>query len=153
MFVESYDRFDDVGDYDAESGNLVEFSRSHADGRDTVVGPVRGHFARVDGVLAVLYRDRGVLWLRLGEHVREFDSGRSEVRWERSGKRARMRVVDEGEQVTSVEYVPGPWKATVAGDDPTPFVEREDWDFGLFVYNVLTDDGRRHRIYTVDSAP
>ena len=32
--------------------------------------------------------------------------------------------------------------------DPTPFVEEEDFDFCLFVYNVANDPGRKARIYT-----
>ena len=32
--------------------------------------------------------------------------------------------------------------------DPTPFVEEEDFDFGVFVYNVIKDTGRTDRIYT-----
>lgn len=31
--------------------------------------------------------------------------------------------------------------------DPTPFVEDEDFDFFLFVHNVLTQTGRRQRVY------
>jgi hypothetical protein len=32
-------------------------------------------------------------------------------------------------------------------NDPTPFVEEEDFDFLLFVNNVLKDKARRERIY------
>lgn len=32
--------------------------------------------------------------------------------------------------------------------DPTPFVDEEDFDFCLFVYNVANDPGRKARIYT-----
>ena len=31
--------------------------------------------------------------------------------------------------------------------DPTPFVEEEDFDFCLFLLNVLSDPGRKERIY------
>lgn len=31
--------------------------------------------------------------------------------------------------------------------DPTPFVEEEHFDFGLFVRNVVSDRTRRERIY------
>jgi hypothetical protein len=33
-------------------------------------------------------------------------------------------------------------------DDPTPFAEPEDFDFGLVVANVANDEGRRSRIYS-----
>jgi hypothetical protein len=31
--------------------------------------------------------------------------------------------------------------------DPTPFIDEEDFDFLLFVHNVLAQDERRHRVY------
>ena len=39
------------------------------------------------------------------------------------------------------------YKPSVVGpsleSDPTPFVEREQFDFGLFIHNVLNDPKRR----------
>jgi hypothetical protein len=35
--------------------------------------------------------------------------------------------------------------------DPTPFIEEEDFDFCLFVYNVANNPGRKARIYTKTS--
>lgn len=33
-------------------------------------------------------------------------------------------------------------------DDPTPFVEAEDFDLRILIHNVLTENGRRFRIFT-----
>jgi hypothetical protein len=39
------------------------------------------------------------------------------------------------------------WWAGKQDADPTPFVSAEDFDFGLFIANVIGDPGRRDRIY------
>ncbi len=31
-------------------------------------------------------------------------------------------------------------------DDPTPFVDEEDFDFGLFLSNVAKDESRQRRL-------
>lgn len=152
MFVESHDRFDDVGDLDPESGHLVEFSRSARSSSDLPAGPVCGHYARLDDDLAVFYRAGESLWLRAGEHVRELETGRSSVRWEGLGERSRLTLRDEDNYVVSVGYRVGPTRGPSLVDDPTLFSAIENWDFGLFVRNVLMDDGRRGRIYSGDPA-
>jgi hypothetical protein len=37
-------------------------------------------------------------------------------------------------------------------DDPTPFAEAEDFDFGLFIANVANDAERRSAIYRESSS-
>ncbi len=35
-------------------------------------------------------------------------------------------------------------------DDPTPFVDAEDFDLRILIHNVLTEKGRRDRIFNTD---
>jgi hypothetical protein len=53
-----------------------------------------------------------------------------------------LNVEVEGE-LLSFRYPSGP---SLAGD-PTPFVEPEHFDFGLFVANVANDPARLERMY------
>lgn len=141
MYIESFDRFDAVATFDPSTGRLVESSRAaFREGH----GPPSGHYARLAGTLAVLYRDGGVLHLRLGDYDGAIESRRARVRWSHDHGVSSLTVIEHGATVAEVEYRPGP--LSVAGD-PTPFVESEDWDFGLFVRNVLADGGRSERIY------
>lgn len=146
MLVESHDRFDDVAHYEPESGRFVEFSRGAA-AEQQVAGPVGGHYSRLGGELAVFYRDAGVLWLRIGDRIRRLGDGGAAVRWENSDGRSRFSILDEGREVVAVEYS-SPVRGSDLVNDPTPFAEAEDWDFGLFVQRVLAEDARRRRIYT-----
>jgi hypothetical protein len=148
MLVQSHDRFDDLGAFDPLSGDLDEFKRSRIADDARLKESLRGHFAVLGDTVAVLYRDDDALWLRLGDRARDLSSGRSSAKWERIGRRARLSLLDGAEEVASVEYVPGPTGGPSLADDVTPFASCEDWDFGLFVRNVVSDEGRFRRIYT-----
>ncbi|WP_405062213.1 hypothetical protein OG474_11380 [Kribbella sp. NBC_01505] len=69
------------------------------------------------------------------------------VHWERQGTRSRLSLHDSGGLVSRVEYTNAFIEGLDPEDDPTPFAEPEHWDFGLFLKNVLEDEGRRHRLY------
>jgi hypothetical protein len=152
MLVESQDRFEDVGDFDPRSGRLVELKRNEPAARRLLTESLRGHYARLSDKLAVLYRDDGDLWLRLGEHAVPLRAQPPSVRYERTDRQhARLALLADGAEVAAVEYRPGPTIGPPLDEDPTPFIDAEDWDFGLFVHNVMTDDGRRQRIYSAES--
>ncbi len=143
MRVDSHDHFDDVATFDPATGRLEEFHR--ADRGALPPGPLHGHYSRLSGILAVFYRNDGFLWLRVGREARNLDREGCEVRWQNVDGSSSLQLFDRRGLVTSVEYRPGTWDGST---DPTPFAESEDWDFGLFVTNVLADDARRARMYT-----
>lgn len=150
MHVESHDRFDDVAEFDPETGALVEYSR--ATRPNPAPEAVQGHYARLFGTVTVLYRLGSSLWLRIGDEARDLDLASTEVRWDHAHGRSTLTLLEHGEPLAQVQYQPGPSGAGL-DNDPTAFVEAEDWDFGLFVRNVLDDDSRRARIYGGRPAP
>jgi hypothetical protein len=146
MLVESHDRFMMIGEFDPESGALREVTRDDAP-PELLAQPVRGHYASLDGTRAVLYRSGGKLWLQLDGKARPLAPGGRNVHWSRRGDSSQLILLDNGDVIAAAEYHPrlvGP----PLRDDPTPFVEDEDWDFGLFVQNVLMNLDRARRIYT-----
>jgi hypothetical protein len=147
MIVESHDRFSDVGDFDPESGDLLEFSRFEAAPADFP----EGHYAWLGGTLAVLYRVGGALWLRIGDEARVVDPDGASVVWDRAERLSRLRLIDQSNEVAAVEYVSHTDEVVSVQEDPTAFAEAEDWDFGLFVRNVLRDKDRRRRIYALNA--
>jgi hypothetical protein len=151
VLVESHDRFDVVGEFDHDTGQLEEFSRSASADRLQARRPVQGHFAFLGATLAVLYRYDGVLWLRLGAHRRMVGDAAAPVVWERIGAEARLSMPDEDGRQIEARYFPGPHRGPSLAEDPTAFASSEDWDFGLLVSNVVTDDSRRRLIYATDT--
>ncbi len=142
MLVQSHNTFWLVADFDERTGELKEFRRSSAD--DPPFSASRGAFMSTPDGNVVFYRHHDSLWLRIGEVVRALDDAGHEVRWRRASEKSTLELLDRGVTAASVQYAPGPGGED---DDPTSFAEREDWDFGLFVKNVLEDQGRRARIF------
>lgn len=142
MFVQSYNSFWVVADFDERTGELKEFRRSSSD--DPPHSAARGAFMSTPDGSVVFYRHHDFLWLRIGEVVRAFDDARREARWRSASEKSTLELLDRGVTVASVQYAPSPGGED---DDPTSFAEREDWDFGLFVKNVLENEGRSRRIF------
>lgn len=144
MYILSHDRFADVAHFDPTTGALEEFRRGSEPGSEARMP--EGHYARLEGMLvAVFYRFDSHLWLRIGDQFRDLDAGDAGIRLEHlDGGRSRLTLLDHEEPCAAAEYEPVPFGGP---DDPTPLAEPEHGDFGLFVKNVLDDEGRRARIY------
>lgn len=145
MLVHSHDRFAGVGDFDPTSGTLVEFERDQAPS-DLLEAPLGGHSADLNGVRAIIFRDGNTLRLNVGNQSWQLDD---EIRleWASSEGTSTFRVRRGGAVLCAVEYGDGPIPGLAIEDDPTPMVEREDFDFGLFVRNVLADPERMVGMY------
>lgn len=145
MLVESHDEFGLVGDFDSATGKLVLISRDSAGA--LLEQPLRGHFAELGEQVAILYRhDNGRIKFRLGDF--QIEPGESEsVQWNPMGSMAEIKLVSAGQILASAKYQRGPDSYPGIEDDPTPFAEAEDWDFGLFVRNILSDSVRSATIY------
>lgn len=145
MRIESHERYVDVADFDPCTGRLQETNRDAAANGQ----PISGHYARLAETLAVLYRHEGALWLRLGAVSQCLDEEGVAVRWSAHLGFSRLSV-SKGDHVRAeVEYAN---MLHESEGDPTPFAESEDWDFGLFVHNVLTSPERRRRIYSTNAS-
>jgi hypothetical protein len=144
MRVQSHDRFAGFGDFNPDTRQLRECDGAAAP-PGLLAQPLAGHYAWIGGVLAVLFREGGSLRFALGEGIHEV-KGSFAVEWRRRGPRAVLTISDGGE-LTSVEYQTALATYPLAETDPTPFVESEHFDFGLFVRNVVADADRAARIY------
>ncbi|MFF4386340.1 hypothetical protein ACFY0G_05990 [Streptomyces sp. NPDC001552] len=101
--------------------------------------PVRGEFGQLGDTLLVLYRADGALRLLVGDQDIEVTEG-LEARHE-FGEGSNTLTVG----ARRIDY-PRP-DHQLYEDDPTPFVELEHFDLGLFLANVLSDPPRCGRMY------
>ena len=139
MLLLSHDQFSMVAHFEPADGKLLEIERS--DAGDLIDQPVEGHYAYLEQLLAVLYRSASGLRLRLGDLDFRIENA-TRVAWSSDGVTSTLEIEFQGERF-SYRYSAGP---SLAGD-PTPFVESEHFDFGLFVANVANDPARRERMY------
>jgi hypothetical protein len=138
--VHSFDVFATVGRFNPGTGVLETFPREAGE-----PGP-EGHFAELDGRLVVLYRAAD--GLRVACDGRSWRADASTVRWsDRQGERT-FSLNEPGQPALELRYRP----AELDADDLTPLADAEDWDFGLFVAEVVGDADRAARIYRPEAA-
>jgi hypothetical protein len=107
--------------------------------------PLVGSFSVIAGRRTLFYRWNGQLRLRFGADA-PIDLNDKELRWECQNDQVRFTLCQTGKELINESYSLSPDIKSIAYD-PTPFVEAEDFDFFLFVRNVLSDPARANRIY------
>lgn len=141
MYVESHDLFSLVGWYDPSSGILEVRERESLESVDHVL---RGHFASLSEQTLVFYRDGEKLYVARGRE--RWVANSSTVKLVSLGVAMKFIVQESEKQIPlEVEYE----KPSDEYEWTTPFAEPEDWDFGLFVSNVVNDLDRAARIYRI----
>lgn len=104
---------------------------------DAEPAQAKGAYMTLGRQLAILYADGGTLVLRVGEEIARLDDAKVEL----SGEGLRTLTVErDGEAVLAHQY-PNPVNPPMEYD-PT-LAEEEDFDLGLFVANVVSEDKRR----------
>ncbi len=141
LLLQSSDHFTEMMKLDPVSGE------AHFVSRGDVAEPHRisGAYARVGEHLACLYRCGDRLFFSLdGKRTEVSEDAAAHLR--RRGE-ARVLTIRQGNlTLVEWEYRLPPVNPPLE-EDPTPFVDAEDFDFGLFVSNVLNDGARKDRIF------
>jgi hypothetical protein len=143
ILLQSQDKFDDLAVLEPDTGQLTWYSKEQTP--DLASHPIAGHIAYLNGHMLALYRDTGVLHFRIDDN--DFALTRQTRIELARGDVNILKVVRDDVMLLEWTYKP-PIIEPPLDMDPTPFVEEEDFDFGLFVYNVTKDAGRRNRIYS-----
>lgn len=145
IFLQSQDRFEDIMVMDWRTGEERFVKRSEVLGALESQG-VSGSFGRIGGHCLMLYRLGGVLCFGLDDQRVRIDDEMS-VSLSRVGDKNVFLIEKGGEVVVEFEYgVEDLYKRPIPGDT-TAHVGEEDFDFCLFVNNVLNDRQRREFIY------
>lgn len=146
MILQSQDRYDDFAVFDPESGAFVVYQKSAFP--LMVTRPIGGHYAQVDEGTIMLFRLQDQLHLRIEEL--DFVLGESMiVRIDKGDSHNILRLLEGSNTIFTWKYQ-RPRIFPPLEDDLTPFVEEEDFDFGLYIQNVTQDQGRRNRAYRSD---
>jgi hypothetical protein len=142
MFLQSMDNYDITADFDPSDGSLREMKKSQSS--NTAAGKISGSYARLNGNLITIYRN--------GENLHvSFDSNDVEIRdsvkiFLDRGDLNVISLVENGIPILSFSYK-SPLHDLPEDQFDVSFSEKEDFDFGLFLYNVISNPERRDRIY------
>jgi len=143
MILQSKDEFDEVMELDPITGRQQLLSRK----RHPEITGMRpsGGYSIVNGTIVCLYRVDSTLYFRLGEEEFKITDDATSVLVREDGYRL-FQLVQNGNLLVNFRYR-CPVNEIPLSTDPTPFMDEEDFDFLLFVHNVLAQDERRHRVY------
>lgn len=143
MILQSQDKFDELAVLNPSTGETKFVSKSKHP--ELASQSTSGWYSIVDNVMCCLYRSERRLFLGVGKQTFELpDDVSSRLIREQGGNT--FQLTSNGTLLFSFEYR-SPKLDIPLENDPTPFVEDEDFDFLLFVHNVLKDKSRRERIY------
>lgn len=146
MLLRSHQRFHEVAEFDPDDGKLnIRAGEVSAGG---AAPRISGSYARLGEHTLLLYKLNGELYLKAdalqsllitGDITAQVEDG--------DGRRALLLVRGDGSPLLTVWYLPPVIDPSLEDDYVSSFVEEEDFDFGLFVRNVINSPRRRREIY------
>ena len=150
IVLQSMDRFDSMAVLDSDTGQISWFSRSKPSTLPS--GSVRGGIVELQQRTLCLYRREGALHFRVDDEDFALTEETS-VSLVHVNETTNTIMLFRGEDLLFAWTYQRPVIDPPLRYDPTPFVEEEDFDFCLFVYNVANDPGRKARIYVKENHP
>lgn len=146
LLLESFDRFDELIEFEPNTGQLVWLSKR--ENPALAVGSIQGIVSRLAGHLVILFRDNNVLYLWVDDlRVELTHDTRVELK---VGSTNVLTVVRNETPIVRLEY-----DAYVADETDQwrmyldPFVQDDQLDFGLFLNNALNDPEKQDVVYKV----
>lgn len=141
LLLQSNEIFDNIAEFEPHNGKINILSRKKNFPDHRVV--TNGFFSEHQNGLLLLYRKNGELFFKsaafhvsLNNNIHINIVGNNQTR--------RFEILDRGVKIFETTYIPV--LNEFGEDDPTPFVEDEDFDFYLFVRNIANNQERRELI-------
>jgi hypothetical protein len=142
ILLQDFDRFRWVAQWNKETGELTWQPRDNFDA--DVLSTVNGHIAQLGQTTLILYREGPQLLLHIADQSIALS--------------ARVKVMHQclldctltiviGQEVRWKIIYRRPLLSPTLEADPTPFIDEEDHDFGLFLENVSNSTERQGRLY------
>ena len=139
LILQSKSKYSRLLELNHSDGTYRETQRIAVDGAFPKI-KINGVFDFLGETLVALYAIAGYIVLRIGNKVIPLNKG-IEVVVNGDLSSRFLRVNQNENEVASVRYSIS--DAPAFDDDPTPFVESEDFDFGLFAANLASSADRR----------
>jgi hypothetical protein len=140
MILQSFERFDEIGEL-LPGGNVLNvFSRSNLDGESIVLA---GYYGRLGRKRVMFWWDGEVFNIH-ADNIHSSLSPERKASWRLDGQRASVVILPTS-PVTEIRYRINHKRNNIQVD-ATPNSSDEDWDFGLFICNIINSPERRARL-------
>jgi len=139
IYLQSNKFYSKILELDPQSGKHDTVGRDAltAHGR---LGRINGVFDLLNDTLVALYTLNGKLILRVGDRAIPLNE-RVTVSVSGAPSHRLLTVTQGGTDPVHIKY---DIRDSLRGEDnPTPFIDDEDSDFGIFIVNIFTDPARR----------
>lgn len=145
IWLQSNDKYDELAEYEHGKGTFTTASRNVLG--SNVPSSTDGIFSILSAVFVALYKFDQGLFVRIGDQCIPLAD---DVIVTVSGNvnNRLLTVKKAGKEIVHFCYVLDGSKEI--SDDPTPFIEDEDFDFGLFVSNISTNEKRKRILLGLD---
>ena len=143
LILHSLYRYAYLLEFSHESGEYREITRNAVESMESTSKEfhLNGLYAFLDNKLVAIYVTNGVLFLRIADLIIPAEDI---IRVERKATGLYSPLFIHQKNSTAILNYTNETDQMIE-DDPTPFVEEEHFDFGLFVKNLLSDTNRQKR--------
>ena len=144
-YLQSHDHFDEIMLAGPSEGDLRKVTkRPSGIGHD--MRSLIGLYGSAGAHRAYLYRWEGQLKIRIDDDVPIAVVAGVSSSWEMLDGCVRFSLLRDGRETATIHYKPSHWLLGIQ-DDPTPFLEPEDFDLCLLIHRVLRDASRQDRLF------
>ncbi|MEN1679865.1 MAG: hypothetical protein AAGJ46_09740 [Planctomycetota bacterium] len=146
IWLQNNEKYDRVASLDPASGVFGEHSRSALDQESPV--KTDGIYSILSGAMAAVFAWDDAVFVCLGTSTAKL-SGETKVSVDGPPSSRKLSIEDGNGIVAQHQYSLEPSQLPIPGDT-TPFVEDEDFDFGLLMSNIASSDQRQAVLLGID---
>ncbi len=139
LWLQSQMRFDEIAEFDADQMTLNKSSKSNLG--NAAPSKYGGFFYEFHGGFLVLYHDVKKIYFVVDNRTYVLDD-HTIVEVTGNENNRKLEVLCDGKVLYVTHYIPN--YGDKIDDDPTPFIDDEDFDFGLFVSNISKNPDRKN---------
>lgn len=139
----SHERFRDVAKYDEESGGFEVVERNYPHQPENL----DGNFSILSGIFVAIFKDGLKIFVVIGDETFQLDDDL--IITVKGDESDRLLIVEKGNAVLETVKYSISSKSKIAGD-MTPFIDDEDFDFGLFLSNISKNKDRQRVLLGLD---
>jgi len=145
MWLQSNERYDSIVDYSHSTATFSEVSRISLG--ENSPSRTDGFYSILSSTFAAIYCLDNALFVRIGGSCFAL-SDEITISVDGEAEDRTLLVLKAGKEISKLSYALD--MSDQIENDPTPFVEKEDFDFGLFLSNISKSESRKRVLLGLD---